>query len=149
MSSPDRIFSDYAWPWIQAAEGIDSDAPSDKGGRTRYGISQAAHPDVDVPRLTLAQARAIFYRDYWLGADCDRLPPALAVAVFGGAVQHDPKDSVRFLQRALGVRVNGDLGPVTAAAAQRAAQAELLCQYLALRALHHQQLAIDDPSQQG
>ena len=99
MSSADRFFSDFAWPWIQAAEGVDSDAAADKGGRTRYGISQAAHPNVDVPRLTLAQARAIYYQEYWLAAGCDRLLPALAVAVFGGAVQHDPKDSVRFLQR--------------------------------------------------
>jgi len=36
----------------------------DSGGITKFGVSQKAHPDVDVKSLTISQAQTIF-RQYW------------------------------------------------------------------------------------
>ena len=39
--------------------------PLDRGGKTKYGISQRAYPDLDILNLTLEDARKIYKRDYW------------------------------------------------------------------------------------
>lgn len=39
--------------------------PADLGGETKYGISKAAYPQVDIKNLTLEQAKEIYFRDYW------------------------------------------------------------------------------------
>jgi len=48
------------------------DHPDDPGGVTKYGISQRAHPSVDVRNLTHAQATIIMRDHYW-----DPLPRGL------------------------------------------------------------------------
>jgi lysozyme family protein len=51
--------------WVLSHEGVTSDDKDDSGGLTKYGISQAAHPEVDIASLTLDQAKAIYRRSYW------------------------------------------------------------------------------------
>jgi hypothetical protein len=60
----------------------------DTGGHTKYGISKRGHPDVDIKNLTLAQAKAIYKKDYWdkLNLDEIRFGNAWAVVVFDTAV---------------------------------------------------------------
>jgi len=43
---------------------------------TKYGISAAAYPSLDIEDLTLADAKAIYQRDYWSQINADRMPPA-------------------------------------------------------------------------
>jgi hypothetical protein len=38
--------------------------PGDQGGATKYGISSAAHPEVDIANLTLDQAKQIYFDEY-------------------------------------------------------------------------------------
>lgn len=64
---------DKAWEFTQKWEGgakITRD-PSDPGGTTRYGISQRAHPDLDIENLTEEQAKDIAHEEYWKPAQCD------------------------------------------------------------------------------
>jgi len=42
------------------------DHPDDPGGETNYGISKERYPDIDIPNLTKEDAKALYYRDYWL-----------------------------------------------------------------------------------
>lgn len=42
------------------------DHPEDKGGPTKFGISQTAYPHLDIKNLTKEQAIEIYYEDYWL-----------------------------------------------------------------------------------
>lgn len=100
---------EFLKPW----EGVDSDHPQDRGGRTRFGISQKAHPDVDVPNLTWEKARDIYRVRYWGEAGCERSPPDVAFALFDAAVQHNPRRAIRFLQMGLGITADGIYGPVT------------------------------------
>jgi lysozyme family protein len=39
--------------------------PQDRGGLTKYGISQREYPDLDILRLTPEQAIVLYRKDYW------------------------------------------------------------------------------------
>jgi lysozyme family protein len=85
---------------------------------TKYGISAAAYPKLDIANLTIDDARAIYQAHYWVAIKGDQLPPALALLTFDGAVNQGIGATIRALQRALGVTDDGVIGPVTIAAAQ-------------------------------
>lgn len=87
--------------------------PSDPGGETKFGISKRAYPDLNISGLTLEQAKEIYRRDYWERAKCDQLHPAVAFQVFDTAVNSGIGQSIRFLQRAVGVADDGIVGPLT------------------------------------
>jgi len=92
---------------------------TDSGGLTRWGISQKAHPDVDVANLTKDEAIRIYHDEYWMPARCDLLPRALALQFFTAYINMKPQRAIKCLQLASRVRVDGLLGPVTIAAVQR------------------------------
>lgn len=89
-------------------EGGYVDHPSDKGGPTRWGVTEAvarAHgwrgEMRDLPR---EEAMAIYRRLYWLRPGFDRVAeraPALAAELFDTGVNMGPGVAAGFLQRAL------------------------------------------------
>ncbi|MBP7991213.1 MAG: glycoside hydrolase family 108 protein [Rhodocyclaceae bacterium] len=87
--------------------------PRDPGGETKFGISKRAYPTLNIADLTLDDAKAIYKRDYWGRAQCDRLHPDVAFQVFDGAVNSGMGNSIRWLQEAAGVAVDGIVGPLT------------------------------------
>ena len=91
----------------------------DPGGETKFGVSKRSYPTLDIKSLTLADAKQIYKRDFWDRAQCDRLPEDLAFDVFDCAVNSGIGQSIRFLQRAVGVADDGVCGPLTLAAIQR------------------------------
>ncbi len=91
----------------------------DPGGETKFGISKRAYPDIDIAGLTLEDAKAIYKRDYWQRARCDELPAAVAFQVFDTAVNSGIGQSIRFLQRAVGVADDGLVGQLTLNAVRR------------------------------
>ena len=82
---------------------------------SKYGISAAAYPTLDIAGLTLAQARTIAWADYWLAARCDLLPAMLALLVFDAAYNNGAGRAVRWLQAAVGATADGLFGTRTAA----------------------------------
>lgn len=80
---------------------------------TRWGISAASHPGLDIANLSLEAARAIYRNGYWAPIAGDALPPALALATFDAAVNAGPTQAAIWLQGALGVTADGTIGPVT------------------------------------
>ena len=109
-----------------AHEGGYSNDAKDPGGETNFGISKRAYPQVDIKNLTRDAAKAIYKRDYWDRAQCDKLPPTLAYLLFDAAVNSGIGQAIRFLQRALGVADDGVLGPLTLSMVSRA-DAESIC----------------------
>lgn len=105
----------------------------DKGGRTKYGISQAAYPSLDIVNLSLADASRIYHTDYWLRTRCDVLPMAVALLVFDSAVNNGPSKAIEFLQESLGVAADLVIGPVTLRAIEEADATDLLNEYMARR----------------
>ena len=76
------------------------------GTPTNYGINQAAHPEVDVTKLTPDQAAAIYKRDYWdvLGGDkiAQQYGPEMSTAVFDTAVMAGNNKALDLLQQSGG-----------------------------------------------
>ena len=120
---------DAAMTLIFKHEGGFVDDPHDPGGATNMGISNRAHPvdrdhdgDVDAQdarQLTIAEAKSIYRSQYWDACKCGLLPPALALCVFDAAVNQGAGYARKKLQEALGVKVDGAIGPVTLAAAAK------------------------------
>ena len=89
-------------------EGGYSNHPADKGGPTRWGITEAvarAHGYAgDMRALPREEAAAIYRRIYWLRPGFDRVAehaPALAAELFDTGVNMGPAVAAGFLQRAL------------------------------------------------
>lgn len=118
---------------ILQLEGGYSNDPYDPGGETKYGISKAAYPDLDIPNLTKADAILIYKRDYWQRINGDNLPPALALLVFDMAVNAGPKKAAQLLQRMVGATDDGVIGMETLAAVRVPYSAQSLRFYTARR----------------
>jgi lysozyme family protein len=128
MSAFDRAFH-----FVAGAEGGYVNDPHDPGGETKFGISRRAYPHLPIAQLTIEDARALYHRDYWRRAGCERLPPTLAIALFDCAVNQGVGRAKRLLQRAAGVRADGKIGPMTRAAISAADPDALLLDFLSHR----------------
>lgn len=90
----------------------------DPGGATNYGISQRAYPELDIENLTREGAMKIYLKDYWLKVRADKLPQDLRLMVFDCAVNQGVSTARKTLQKVLGVKVDGIIGPITLKAAE-------------------------------
>ena len=112
-------FFDTAFVLLLITEGGYGDDPNDAGGETKYGISKARFPDVDIKNLTVDGAKALYRKHYWNLFRCGELPWPLAYVMFDCFVQFSPGNPTRWLQAAVGAGIDGVLGPKTIAAAQK------------------------------
>ena len=87
MSRSGSLIFDLAMQFLAPIEGKFSDNPADKGGQTKWGISQFAHPDVwpEIHSLDDA-ARLVYWPRFWQALELDKLTPGLAVVAFDWAV---------------------------------------------------------------
>jgi lysozyme family protein len=69
-----------------------------------FGIDQAAHPEMDVTKLTAEQAQAIRYETWRSigGNDIAKQNPALAEVAYDTAIMSGPERSQQFLKGAQG-----------------------------------------------
>lgn len=119
MGAFERAFNFTVRRWEAGGdpEGGYVNHPSDPGGETRWGVSKRAHPDLDIRALTEEQARAVYREGYWDPIRGDELPPGVGLAVFDWVVHSDRRTVVvPRLQRLVGAKPDGLLGPKTSAA---------------------------------
>lgn len=81
---------------------------------TKYGISAARYPDLDICRLTLEQCKALAKRDFWDVFHCDEFDPRIGSQLFDFSYNGGP--AARSLQQAAKVHADGVIGPATVAA---------------------------------
>lgn len=128
---------DTAFTTLLKHEGGFSDHAADPGGKTRYGITEAVAREAgyrgDMRELPLDLAKRIYKDRYWNAVRADELPEAVRYAVFDAAVNSGPRQAIQWLQRAVGVRDDGIIGPVTLAAVRAADPQVLLRRMLAQR----------------
>lgn len=108
---------------VQVHEGGKVDDPADPGGRTNQGVTQRVYnayrarkglPIRDVYLMEPHERDEIYRFQYWNVIKGDQLPPGLDYVVFDGAVNSGPVQSVKWLQRALGVElIDGNIGTAT------------------------------------
>jgi lysozyme family protein len=87
---------------------------------TKWGISAAAFPQLDIAALSEEEAAAIYRTHYWRPLGADQLPAPIAFLLFDAAVMAGCAGAVRLLQEAAGAEVDGILGPLTRAQVARA-----------------------------
>ena len=130
--------------------------PVDRGGPTKYGITQRtlrawrgqAVTAEDVRRLTRDEARAIYQRRYVDEPGFATLPDPLRAQVVDDGVLSGPRQAVKDLQRAIGgVTVDGTLGPQTRAAFARRGVAAVHARLIQVRAARIGRIVHRDPSQ--
>lgn len=114
-------------------EGGYSNDPRDPGGETKYGISKRSYPKIDIGALDLQEARRLYKADYWDKIHGDDLDPGLALVAFDAAVNNGVGQAIRWLQAAVGVKVDGIIGPATMTALARADPAATLVELHAAR----------------
>ncbi len=76
--------------------------PGDTGGQTMYGISQKAHPGLNIKGVTKDMARDIYKKEYYDAIGADKLPPALRMAAFDTAVIAGPARARQLLKQSGG-----------------------------------------------
>jgi lysozyme family protein len=93
---------------VIAREGGFVDHPDDRGGATRFGITErtarTAGYDGPMRELPRALAAAVYRERYWTGPGLDRvnaLAPSIAAELFDTGVNMGPAVAAGFLQRAL------------------------------------------------
>ena len=100
-------------------EGGYSDHAADPGGKTMYGITEAVAREVgyrgNMAELPLDLAKRIYKDRYWDAVRADDLPASIRYLMLDAAVNSGPRQSILWLQKALGVTADGVLGPVTIA----------------------------------
>ena len=128
---------DQAFDILLKHEGGFSDHPADPGGKTRFGITEAVAREVgyrgDMRELPMDLAKRIYKSRYWDAVRANELPEAVRYAVFDAAVNSGPRQAIRWLQRAVGVKDDGIIGPKTLAAVREADPERLLRRFLSQR----------------
>jgi Glycosyl hydrolase 108 len=74
--------------------------PRDTTGKpSMYGISQAAHPGIDVTKLTPAEAKDIYRKEYWEGIGASKLPAGVREMAYDTAVMAGPGKARQLLAK--------------------------------------------------
>lgn len=111
-----------------AWEGSWSDHDRDPGGATMYGITIGTLSKwrgrqvtkAEVKALTRSEAEQIYKAWYWDAVKADHLPAGVDLVIYDFAVNSGPGRAAKTLQKAVGVKQDGAIGPVTLAAVAKA-----------------------------
>jgi lysozyme family protein len=89
--------------------------PADSGGRTKFGISERAHPEAWADgTVDYEEARRIYEKVYILAEKFHLLEDVfLKHQVVDFGVPSGPDTAARLLQQVLGVKIDGVVGPKT------------------------------------
>jgi len=126
---------DSSWADLLGNEGGYSNNPDDPGGETNWGVTARvarAHGYTgamqDLPEAT---AKQIAKAEYWDRFHCDQLSDELAFQVLDTA--YNGGFPAQWLQRAVGVEEDGQIGPATLAALHDANQDKVCLRFNAYR----------------
>ncbi len=137
-------------------EGGYSDDPYDPGGPTQYGITLSDYAKwqsetitaasrarliEELRRITDDKVAAIYRQRYWVPASCAALPSAIALMQFDASVNHGVGGAIRMLQQAVGVDADGEIGPLTLAAAHAQPPHDINQRYAGIRRARYRALA--------
>lgn len=107
--------------YVFGEEGGYVNNPNDKGGATKYGVTQKTYDawlkrhnlaHQHVKELQMERAHKI-YRGYWDAARCALAKPPLDLILFDTAINFGAGRAIEFLQKALNVKADKVFGPST------------------------------------
>ena len=105
---------------LMELEGGYVDDPDDKGGKTKFGITEKRYPGLDIGMITERYAKDLYKRDFWDKYKIEKLPVTVQAWAFDMYVNHNPKAVALVLQRSVNskagfafLKVDGKLGEKT------------------------------------
>jgi len=118
-------------------EGGYVDHPEDPGGRTNMGITQAVYEkylnrtvtEEEMKNIKIGDVRIIYKENYWDKVKGDDLPSGVDFCVFDWAVNSGVSRAGKALQKIIGAKVDGVIGPNTLKAVE-SADSEVIIQQL-------------------
>ncbi len=130
----------------------------DEDGRTRYGIAERFHPTIeadhgfytcdDEDAYTIAES--VYESEYWDGLHGEDIHSQyVADRLLSFAVNQGPHQAVSLLQRALGVKEDGVVGPQTIAAINSQDEDELMRKWRETLVYFYRRIAFVRPSKAG
>lgn len=130
------------------------DNPNDAGELTNFGLSLKSYPQLGadgIRNLTVDQARAIYWTDWWLPHLFGQFPAPIGAKVFDCAVNTGAVTAIRLFQTAcnqLGANLtlDGHVGPRTLDAARVLNGPKLRDLYTSALVAHYQALVDANPS---
>ena len=130
----------------------------DNGGPTNYGVTQTTmnafsaargEKPMDVKTITPDDAKFIAREMYYKQPKFDMLPDRVGVAAFDYGYQSGPVQAIKDLQRVVGAKVDGLMGPGTKKAVDRYVaengEDDLLAKYLGRRQVLYSTLIRNQP----
>jgi lysozyme family protein len=126
---PDLFAAFNAWcAFLAPTEGGLSLDPADSGNYTpagilkgsKFGISAHSYPNLDIANLTIEQADAIRLTDFFDPVRGREVPGPVGFVMAEAAYGSGPETAIRLMQSMVGTGVDGDFGPDTMAALNKA-----------------------------
>ena len=111
--------------------------PSDPGGETNYGITKNTAKQYgytgSMRQIPMDVVQKIYKGQYWNTLDCGNYHFAFGFQLFDAGVNHGLVNARKILQRAIGVKDDGIIGPITQAAIRNFPTAVLASKFNAER----------------
>lgn len=146
----------YCMKYVFGEEGGYVDNPHDKGGATKFGVTQGTYdsflkrnglPHEHVKNLKIERAHEI-YRGYWDAARCALAKPPLDLILFDTAINFGAGRAIQFLQKALNVKADKVFGPSTHDAFAKAGSHLTLAESIVNQRVAYRYMRVNkDPSQ--
>lgn len=151
---------DECLKFVLAREGGYVNHKNDRGKATNKGITQKTYDayreklgleNQSVRGITSDEVSSIYKTGYWNAAKCGVLKEPIDLMTFDASVNHGPGMASKLLQSALGVDVDGKIGPKTIDALQEEFSAnrmeELVDNMIAIRLDFYHSIVERDQSQ--
>jgi len=108
--------------------------PKDPGGVTNHGVTKKVYDKwvgknstvEEMRNLTHEDVAPIYKKNYWDRAKCDQLPSGVDLSVFDWGVNSGVSRSAKALQRIVGVKQDGGIGPMTLQAVSEVEAEEII-----------------------
>lgn len=107
---------------------------------TKYGISAASYPTLDIEKLELEDAKHIYYVDWWLQFGAEHLEPSMIYQMWQFAINAGKGNARRCLQRAARVADDGFIGEKTLDALKAMTLDDMLLRFTAACVRHYTSL---------
>ena len=125
---------DAAFEQVMKSEGGFVNDPRDPGGMTNHGVTKKVWDEyvghdadeAEMRSLTLEDVKPLYKKNYWDAVKGDDLPAGVDYAVFDVAVNSGIGRAAKFLQEAVGVEADGQIGPHTLEAVNAQVPAEIV-----------------------
>ena len=138
-------------------EGGYVDHPEDPGGRTNMGITQAVYEkylgrtvtEDEMKNIKIGDVRIIYRENYWDRVKGDDLPSGIDFCVFDWAVNSGVSRASKALQRIVGVKDDGVIGPITVKETFKCDSDKVILSYTEVRENFYKKLSTFDTFGKG